>query len=241
MIMAKKSGKKFLSPSTEEIEIYDVYVIRNRFNGRVYVGSTKNFSQRKSTHFSHLKFNKHKNRRLQKDYIRYGGRGAFDMYKVCNAPSKEIAYKFEQILIDGSKNPYNILIAGGATGRVYMPSTIKKMSEVGKNRVITSEQIAKMAATKKGSKLSESTKRNMSVAHKKRFEGALKVPHSKLPLETVYKMYELYDRGLSAKEVSRVLGVNYSTTVQIVGGRAWKAARKHYYESIKITDKGAIN
>lgn len=49
-----------------------IYVIRNNVNGKVYVGSTKNFYNRKLTHFKLLKENKHWNIRLQRSFNVHG-------------------------------------------------------------------------------------------------------------------------------------------------------------------------
>ena len=217
---------------------YTVYIIKNKHNGRVYVGSTVDFLRRQTTHFSHLKFGKHKNRRLQKEYDRFGGRDAFVMYKVGDVSTKEVAYKFEQALIDGSQNPYNILVAGGAKGRVYTPSTIKRMSEVAKERGISAETRKKMVEAKRGSKISEEGRKNMSRAHKERAKTILRYPHAKLTLETVYEIYKLHDSGMSTREIAEKLDVNRSTVIPIVGGRAWKVAYESYYK-IK-NEKGAI-
>ncbi len=216
--------------------MYVVYMIKNIYNGRVYVGSSKNFPQRKSTHFSHLKFNKHKNRRLQKDYNRYGGRGAFAVIEVCYANTKQKAYTFEQMLIDGHSNPYNILVAGGAVGRTYTPETLRKMSEAAKGREITADQRKKIAETRRGLKMSEEWKRKISEAHIKRYSGMDAVPHAKLTREDVYGIYEMQDNGASFKEISDKYGIAESTAASIARGSNWARAYAEYYKN----DKGAV-
>lgn len=42
-----------------------IYQWRNLVNGKVYIGSTKNFTMRKKTHIEALRKNKHHNRHLQ--------------------------------------------------------------------------------------------------------------------------------------------------------------------------------
>lgn len=49
-----------------------VYAIQCTYNGRLYVGSSVNMYQRCKEHKSYLKRNVHINKRLQRDYNRYG-------------------------------------------------------------------------------------------------------------------------------------------------------------------------
>lgn len=48
-----------------------IYVLQNIENGKSYVGGTVNLKSRKRQHFSDLKLNKHKNKRLQDAYNEY--------------------------------------------------------------------------------------------------------------------------------------------------------------------------
>lgn len=49
-----------------------IYVILNIVNNKVYVGSTKNFTKRKSAHFNLLVKNKHWNVKLQRSFNKHG-------------------------------------------------------------------------------------------------------------------------------------------------------------------------
>jgi group I intron endonuclease len=49
-----------------------IYSITNRATGRVYIGCTNSFSIRWSSHKSALRNNRHANRQLQADWMRYG-------------------------------------------------------------------------------------------------------------------------------------------------------------------------
>lgn len=53
-------------------EISGIYAIKNRINGKVYIGMTINLHGRIQTHKSYLKYNKHVNRYLQSDYNEFG-------------------------------------------------------------------------------------------------------------------------------------------------------------------------
>lgn len=49
-----------------------IYKITNIVNGRVYVGSTKNYRERRTRHFYELRHNTHCNQRLQNAFNKYG-------------------------------------------------------------------------------------------------------------------------------------------------------------------------
>ena len=49
-----------------------IYKIINKVNSKLYVGSTKDFEQRKKRHFYDLNRNKHHSAKLQRAYNKYG-------------------------------------------------------------------------------------------------------------------------------------------------------------------------
>lgn len=122
-----------------------IYLIRNKYSGKVYVGSTSCTRQRWSKHRTRLRKDKHTNRRLQKDWNRYG-EDAFIFEVVSEANTTEEAYQEEQRFMDQYKSyeegfGYNILPnAGTPKGRVHIEPTKRKMSEAAKGRKLSLEQ-----------------------------------------------------------------------------------------------------
>ena len=49
-----------------------IYKILNNINGKIYIGSTKNFNKRWVTHKYLLRLNKHENKHLQYAWNKYG-------------------------------------------------------------------------------------------------------------------------------------------------------------------------
>lgn len=49
-----------------------IYKIVNNVNGKVYIGSTKNFDKRKQQHFYTLSQKKHHSPKLQRSYNKHG-------------------------------------------------------------------------------------------------------------------------------------------------------------------------
>lgn len=85
-----------------------VYIIKNKINDMVYVGSTTmSFKKRFQHHISMLRKNAHKNKYLQNAWNKYGEDNfEFNVIKVCD---KEFCLTEEQIFIDiNCNNSYNI-------------------------------------------------------------------------------------------------------------------------------------
>ena len=52
--------------------MYYIYKIENLINGKKYIGLTNNIKRRRARHFTDLKYGRHDNSFLQKEYIKYG-------------------------------------------------------------------------------------------------------------------------------------------------------------------------
>lgn len=93
-----------------------IYKIINLQNNKYYVGSTKDFSRRKQTHFSKLKNNNHPNKHLQSSYNKYG----FDNFKfeIIEYVDEKLLLDAEQLHIDNSPKEivYNKTFIAGAGG-----------------------------------------------------------------------------------------------------------------------------
>ena len=115
-----------------------IYQIRNKVNGKLYIGSSGNLKKREYDHFRHLKNKKHENSHLQYAFDKYGEDSfVFDIIFLC---SLENRLYYEQKYLDyyGVDNLYNI------NGEACRPPSHK------------------------GIKKSEETKRKMSNAQKRR-------------------------------------------------------------------------
>ena len=127
-----------------------IYQIRNIINNKIYIGSTKNFPNRWRNHKSDLNRNKHGNKYLQNAWNKYGNESfVFEKLLICD--EKDLIM-FEQKFIDYFKpcnrdNGYNL----------------RELAESGPTKIWTDEERRKMSETKKGTKLSEETKRRISI------------------------------------------------------------------------------
>ena len=80
-----------------------IYKITNTKNNCVYIGQTKDFSRRKTAHFSLLKKNKHTNKFLQNDYNEYGEKN-FIFEKIQEEQDREKRLELEQYFINQYSN-----------------------------------------------------------------------------------------------------------------------------------------
>lgn len=219
--------------------MYAVYYIKNKYNGRVYVGSTSDIKSRKIRHFYLLRLGTHKNRRLQKDYNRYGGKEAFDFNVICEVSSSDIALRFEQLFIDGFASTYNILPhAGLARGRTYMKSTLERMSQSAKGRKLSDKQINQMRQRMTGKKLSEETRRKMQDTHRKRAELGLTPISSSLSEQQVIDIIIRHQHGEERRDLAHEYGIGYSTVCSLIRGDTWKRVHKKL-EQMKSEGVGA--
>lgn len=105
-----------------------VYEIRNTFNNKSYIGSTRvGFSVRWRNHLNQLRRNKHINTILQNSYNKYGE----DKFKftILHRIPREYCIKMEQFYLDNSTCEYNISKrANGLNGPLSLEFIISEMN-----------------------------------------------------------------------------------------------------------------
>lgn len=84
-----------------------IYKITNILDGKFYIGSTANFKQRKSQHFTELRCNRHGNPRLQNAFNKYGEEN-FIIEILEEVDGQNSLIPREQFYIDSLKPFYNI-------------------------------------------------------------------------------------------------------------------------------------
>ena len=89
-----------------------IYCIRNLFNDKIYVGSSKNIKVRWKRHQSELRDNKHHNVYLSRSYLKYGT-GCFEYFMLECGVLQENLFDRERYWINELVPEYNI---GGVCG-----------------------------------------------------------------------------------------------------------------------------
>jgi len=105
-----------------------IYSILNKKNGKIYVGLTKNLSDRKKEHFGRLKRNQHINDHLQSAFNHYGADSfEFNVLEYCDEDSLKDNEEWWVAYFDSSNREkgYN-LTEGGDSNPMENPLTVKK-------------------------------------------------------------------------------------------------------------------
>jgi group I intron endonuclease len=151
----------------KELNISGIYSIKNIITNSYYVGSAVCIKKRIIIHKSHLKTNKHCNKKLQRSYNKYG-HDKFIFNVIEEVDNKELLIEREQHWIeslDSVKNGYNILpVAGSCLGRKHTEETKIKMSISALGVKKNPESVAKQAASLRGRKQPEDQKKKQIAA-----------------------------------------------------------------------------
>ena len=114
-----------------------IYRIKNKVNGKFYIGSTKDFYHRKHSHFSKLNLGKHVNLHLQSAWAMYGSEAfCFEPLESYESPTNEELEIWEQWYLDNCICDYNIsktsscAIRGYWTGRKRTEENINKLKQL---------------------------------------------------------------------------------------------------------------
>jgi group I intron endonuclease len=85
-----------------------IYMIRNRINGKFYLGSTNNYHTRKLRHFNDLRKNRHHSIYLQRAFNKYSEEDfEFIIIETCFNYQKREQYLFDNV-IDLKNDTYNV-------------------------------------------------------------------------------------------------------------------------------------
>jgi group I intron endonuclease len=155
--------------------------------GKVYIGSTNDFTRRRSDHLYYLKKGTHRNGRLQNYYNKYGVQSlSFEMIEECAIST---LIEREQHYIDYLKPFFNIATTAGRIdvwrGRKHSDATKEKLRQahLGHSRPMTEVGKLKISLANKGKKRSEEAKARYSEV----FKGRIRMPFSKEHKEKISK------------------------------------------------------
>lgn len=149
-----------------------VYKIKNKINGKVYIGSSVNLTKRKRDHFWCLKRGEHCNDHLQKAYIKYGHNNfEFEIIEECPV---DVCLIREQYYIDLYKSTeteigYNICPnSASVLGRRHSEATIEKIRKSNTGKKLSKERRAYLAKINTGKVASFETKEKMRQSQRMR-------------------------------------------------------------------------
>lgn len=156
--------------------MYQIYLITNKLNNRMYIGATsRGYKNRFTEHKNYAKDGKSG---LLYDDIRKYGISSFKVELIEDDISDEMACDKEIYYIDKyntfylSGNGYNMTIGGrGTIGYQFTEKDKQKISESGKGRVFSEERNNKIRQAMLGREYKQEWKENLSKVRKGRFKG----------------------------------------------------------------------
>ncbi len=184
-----------------------IYRIKNIYNNKFYIGSSKNLHFRKLDHFSALRRNAHSNSKLQNSWNKYGEPNF--VFEVLVKTPVEYLLKVEKWFIDTQKPHYNLAMISDTLTLIHSEETRNKFREIARNRIISQDRINNGIRSRNASdKWKTSIKR-----------GTLK---RSFPV-IIYKQGEFIGRFSSATEAGKVLGLRGTSLIRCaVKGNIYK-------------------
>lgn len=153
-------------------KICGIYMIRNKANGKVYIGQSVNINRRWSDHIKSLQANSHYNEYLQRAWNKYGSDNfEFSIVENClvdDLNRLEIYYIADYYQSYNPDFGYNL--TKGGDGVIPTEAVRKKMSDSKKQLYQDPEYIKRMSEAQKGKKASDETKNKMSNSQKEKWK-----------------------------------------------------------------------
>ncbi|MEA3347052.1 MAG: GIY-YIG nuclease family protein [Candidatus Auribacterota bacterium] len=140
-----------------------IYRIKNKVNGKCYIGSSNNIKHRWSVHKSTLRRGCHYNVHLQRAWDKYGKRNFTFSVIEENEKASDLLSR-EQWYLDNCKPEYNISKDATAPrrGKSHTEEWKRNVSKKLTGRKFTEEHRARLSEAQKGTTLSKETKKRIS-------------------------------------------------------------------------------
>ncbi len=202
-------AKKWLNLPKES----GIYQIRNKVNGKLYIGSSKNIRDRYLHHLSLLRYGNHHSIVLQRAWNKYKEEN-FDWSVLMLCPEKDLLIR-EQEMFDSLKPQYNRTHIASCAVKTHTKKTRIKMS---KNRIksITPEVRKTMSDRMKVLWKDKEYRENLM--------SSLTRGRIKLSLNDINEIRRLYESGeiTNKSKLGRMFGVYHTTIIKIVTYTSWK-------------------
>lgn len=193
--------------------VIGIYIIKNIADGKVYIGQSVDVEYRICNHFSKLKWNRHDNEHMQRAYNK--SPSAFTWELLCECAEAELDEKEIQFIRDyksaDPKYGYNKSYGGQQEHRAT-EETRRKMSETKKGKKFTPEHCAKIGIANTKRRLSEETKKKISIKRGK--------PVLQLDMDG-----KVIGKYISIKEAAEAVGLKSRNSIRnVLIGKAKQSA-----------------
>lgn len=220
-----------------------IYQIRNKLNGRIYIGSAVDMPKRHYQHWHKLNRNKHHNAYLQADWNKSGS-DAFEFYCLEIVENPINLLDREQVWLDQYHDFQNLCynirkLASSNLGIKYSEESKRKLSEShkgkssrGKGYSLSEETKKKLRAANLGKTISTETKAKIASAHHGKPKSVSSIQKRTLKVQKAVKQFTLAGvfmaKFQSATIASKETNVERTGIVQCCrGGR--KSAGKFFW------------
>ncbi len=195
--------------------MHSIYLITNLINQKVYVGVSSNPVKRWNRHKSNAQ--RKQNHPLYNSINKHGLEN-FKFEIILNNLTELQAYQNEKELIikyDSINKGFNLSSGGigGGTGIKRTESEKQRLSEIGKNKVFTSEYRKKISEALTGKKHTEESKKKMSDAKKG------KLPTNAQPILAINSHTKEQIWFKTLKELSSFLKIGKNTIKKFLTGK----------------------
>lgn len=208
-----------------------IYKIKNKNNGKVYIGSSTDIKGRWSNHRYMLKNKIHFNKQLQNDWNE-NEEFNFDFEVVELVEDEGELIDREKYYLENIDFKYNIYTKmSGNSGWIKPEETRKKLSKAQKGKKLSEETKKKISKALKGSKHPMFGKtREFTEEHKRKLSEALKGkegltgednPNSKLTREEVLDIKDLIP-VMNMNQIAEVFRVSRRAIYDIKHQKTWK-------------------
>lgn len=157
------------------MKLSGIYRINNSANGKFYVGSAVNISNRWCVHKHQLVRGSHHSKKLQRAWDKYGAE-AFDIEILEVVADVNQLIASEQRWIDelgAASVGYNVLaVAGSSLGFKYSQESKEKMAAKKRGRVRSKEEREKQSASTRGVKLSPEHREKLAAINRARAKAS---------------------------------------------------------------------
>lgn len=108
-----------------------IYKITNTFNGKIYIGQSKDVKERERQHFYKLMRNQHSNKAMQKDYNKYEKYFKFEVIERCRLERLNEREQYWIAFYESSDSTkgYNLNDGGGVKRRVKKRGLLDRMTD----------------------------------------------------------------------------------------------------------------
>lgn len=199
-----------------------IYLIRNIINNKVYVGQTRNFTNRKRSHFKELGIGRHYNKYLQRSFNKYGSNN-FEFEIIERCPIDFLNQK-ERFWIKKYKSEYNEYGYNASYAYVLFNEYDKKKvinrSKRTVNEIILSPEVRKKATEgvrKYWKNADDATRTKYSLAK------------TNIDVQKIHDLKQIlaYDLDLSYVEIAHRLNIALNTVTHAANLQIFSSIDRH--------------